>query len=82
MRHWTHVAGYFFLLCCLRACSLCRAPDGFDPAPMEKEGVDGDPDSERTNEDTGPELNANVADFNNFSFWDSSQICLHLHSRS
>lgn len=39
----TRVAGYFFLLCCLRACSLCRAPDGFDPAPIEKEGVAGDP---------------------------------------
>lgn len=36
--------GYFFLLCCRRACSLCRVPDGFDPAPMEKEGVAGDPD--------------------------------------
>lgn len=40
---WTHVAGYFFLLCCLRACSLCRDPDGFDPAPIEKEGAAGDP---------------------------------------
>lgn len=45
-RCWTRVAGYFFLLCCLRACSLCRAPDGFDPAPIEKEGVAGDPDDE------------------------------------
>lgn len=35
--------GYFFLGCCLLACSLCRAPDGLDPAPMEKEGVDGEP---------------------------------------
>lgn len=43
MRCWTHVEGYFFLLCCLRACSLWRAPVGFDPAPIEKEGVAGDP---------------------------------------
>lgn len=37
------LAAHFFRLCCLRACSRCRAPDGFDPAPMEKEGVAGDP---------------------------------------
>lgn len=30
-------------MCCLRACSLWRAPVGFDPAPIEKEGVAGDP---------------------------------------
>lgn len=43
MRCWNDVAGYFFLLCCRLACSLCRAPDVFDPAPIEKEGVAGDP---------------------------------------
>lgn len=43
----TPAAGYFFLLCCRRACSLCRAPDGFEPAPIEKEGVAGDPDNRR-----------------------------------
>lgn len=40
---WKAPPGYFFLLCCRRACSLCRVPEGFDPAPMEKEGVAGDP---------------------------------------
>lgn len=45
--HWTHELGHFFLLCCLRAGTLCLAPDGFDPAPMEKEGVGEDPDCER-----------------------------------
>lgn len=41
--YWTGAAGYFFLLCCLLACSLCRAPDGLDPAPIEKEGAAGEP---------------------------------------
>lgn len=40
---WKAPPGYFFLLCCRRACSLCRVPEGFDPAPIEKEGVAGDP---------------------------------------
>lgn len=31
--------GYFLRVCCLRACSRCRAPGGLDPAPMEKEGA-------------------------------------------
>lgn len=26
-------------VCCLRACSRCRAPGVLDPAPMEKEGA-------------------------------------------
>ena len=34
---------YFFRVCCLRACSLWRAPDGLEPAPIEKDGVAGDP---------------------------------------
>lgn len=31
--------GYFLRVCCLRACSRCRAPGVLDPAPMEKEGA-------------------------------------------
>lgn len=45
--HWTLKVGHFFLLCCLRAGTLCLAPDGFEPAPMEKEGVGEDPDCDR-----------------------------------
>lgn len=30
---------YFLRVCCLRACSRCRAPGVLDPAPMENEGV-------------------------------------------
>lgn len=42
--HRIHEVGHFFLLCCLRAGTRCLAPEGFDPAPMEKEGVGEDPD--------------------------------------
>lgn len=34
---------HFFLVCCRRAWSLCRVAEGFEPAPMEKEGVAGEP---------------------------------------
>lgn len=52
----TPAAGYFFLLCCRRACSLCRAPDGFEPAPIEKEGVAGDPENRRQKNMTGLQI--------------------------
>lgn len=31
--------GYFLRVCCLRACSRCRAPGVLDPAPIENEGA-------------------------------------------
>lgn len=40
---WKAPPTYFFLLCWRRACSRCRVPEGFDPAPMENEGVPGVP---------------------------------------
>lgn len=36
---WVRDEGYFLRVCCLRACSRCRAPGVLDPAPMEKEGA-------------------------------------------
>lgn len=30
---------YFLRVCCLRACSRCRAPGVLDPAPIENEGA-------------------------------------------
>lgn len=50
LRNWQV---YFFLLCCRRACSRWRAPVGFDPAPMEKAGVAGEPNGTALNPWTG-----------------------------
>lgn len=38
--------GYFFRVCCRRAWSLCRAPLGLDPEPMEKAGAGEPPNGE------------------------------------